>query len=408
MNQYFDIVIIGNSAAGLQAIRTIRRQSSQVSVAMIDREDCPAYSRVHTPYFAGGKTAKHNLFIVDRSFYVTMGVTTLLGQAAERIDPDRHEVLLTDGSRVRFGKLLLAAGGEARPLAGGEQRRICTLRHLADAEKLKVLLRTAKSVTALGAGLVSVPVLSHLPPGVERHLVVGSDRIFSRVIDAESAALLEEHFIHAGVTVHKKDDIVDVREGERLSLTLASGKQIESDVLVVGKGVTPNTQLASEAGLAVGDGILIDDCCRSGHPDIYAAGDAAEGKDFVTGKLTIQGNWMTAVEQGENAALNMLGLACAYEGSIKNNSTEVFGLDVAVTGYCQDDAPGTVSSGNRFTRRFRKVFLDEKGRMIGASLIGETNDAGVYYQLVRTRAQFPGKQLLQGENRYAACMQRMA
>jgi NAD(P)H-nitrite reductase large subunit len=403
--QCYDIVIIGNSAAGLQAIRTLRRHSRQVSIALIDLEDCPAYSRVLTPYFVGGKTAKSNLFIVERDFYASLGVTPLLGQAVVAVDPERHQVRLADGSAVGFGKLLIAAGGEARPFAGATSR-VCTLRHLADAEKLSSLLGSARSVTALGAGLVSVPVLSHLPPGVERHLVVASGRVFSRVVDAESAALLEEHFIRSGVVLHKHDDITGVRQGERLELTLSSGGRIVSDVLVVGKGVTANTALAREAGLAVGDGILIDDFCRTGHPDVYAAGDAAEGKDLVTGQVTVQGNWMTAVEQGEHAALNMLGLRCAYGGSLKNNITEVFGLDVAVIGYCQDDAPATASAGNRFTGRFRKVFLDEQGRLIGASLIGETNDSGVYYQMVRGRMPFPGARMLHGENRHAGIVQR--
>ena len=407
MQQRFDIVIVGNSAAGLQAIRTLRRHSSQLSVALVDREDCPAYSRVLTPYFVGGKTPRSNLFIVERAFYAQMGVTTLLGQAAVGIDPERHEIRLADGRAIGFGKLLLAAGGEARSFAAGT-RRVCTLRHLADAEKLVTLLGSARSVTALGAGLVSVPVLSHLPPGVEKHLVVGSGRVFSRVVDAESAALLEEHFAQAGVVLHKHDDITGVKEAERLELTLASGGTLTSDLLVVGKGVTANTALASAAGLAVGDGVLIDDYCRTTHPDIYAAGDVAEGKDFVSGQKTVQGNWMTAVEQGENAALNMLGLTCVYGGSMKNNITEVFGLDVAVIGYCQDDAPRTLCAGNRFTKRFRKVFLDERGRLIGASLIGETNDAGVYYQMVRGRMSFPGARMLQGENRHAGVVQQFA
>jgi NAD(P)H-nitrite reductase large subunit len=407
MQQRYDIVIIGNSAAGLQAIRTIRRHSRLVSVALIDLEDCPAYSRVLTPYFVGGKTDKSNLFIVDRAFYQEMGVTPILGQAAVSLDPERHEVRLADGSAVGFGKLLLAAGGEARGFSGAT-RRVCTLRHMADAEKLGSLLGSAKSVVALGAGLVSVPVLSHLPPGVERHLVVGSDRVFSRVVDAESAALLEEHFVEAGVVLHKRDDVTRVEEGKRLELTLASGGRLSCDVLVVGKGVTANTGLARDAGLPVSDGILIDEYCRTGHPDVYAAGDVAEGRDLVTGQKTVQGNWMTAVEQGESAALNLLGLRCAYQGSMKNNITEVFGLDVAVIGYCQDDAPGTVSAGNRFTKRFRKVFLDEKERLIGACLIGETNDSGVYFQMVRGRMPFPGARMLQGENRHAGIVRQIA
>lgn len=211
-----------------------------------------------------------------------------------------------------------------------------------------------------------------------------------------------------GLQIHKENDIDSIGEGEKLELNLRSGEVLNSDLLIVGKGVSPNTGLASEAGLKVADGVLIDDFCRTSHPDIFAAGDSAEGKDFISGEMTIQGNWMTAVEQGENAALNMLGLQCTYQGSLKNNITEIFGIDVAAVGYCQDDADQVISTYNRASGRFRKVFLDNRQRVIGATMIGETNDSGLYYQLVTTRAVFPGRKLLDGTANYAQTQLRLA
>lgn len=407
MDQQFDIVIIGNSAAGMQALRTLHRHAPHRSVAIVDREPHPAYSRVLTPYYVGGKTERSNLFIVDHAFYHRLGVATLFGQPAVEIDADRHRLTLGNGMTIGFGALLIASGAEARSIeisAAG----ICTLRHLDDADRLAQLLPEARSVTAIGAGLVSIPFLSHAGPELERHLVVGSNRIFSRVVDAEASAILEERFVADGLQLHKQDDVVDLAGGERLELALASGTRLTTDMLLVGKGVVPNTGLARQAGLAVGDGILIDDRCRTSHPDIYAAGDVAEGRDFVTGESTIQGNWLTAVEQAEVAALNMLKLPATYPGSMKNNTTEVFGVDIAAVGYCRDDAPRVISAHDRFTGRFRKVFLDERDRVLGATLIGETNDAGVYYQLVTTRAVFPGERLLHGANSYAARLLAMA
>jgi NAD(P)H-nitrite reductase large subunit len=197
-------------------------------------------------------------------------------------------------------------------------------------------------------------------------------------------------------------------EAEQLELTLASGTQLSSDLLVIGKGVTPNTHLAINAGIDVADGILINRYGQTNHADVYAAGDAAAGTDFITGETTIQGNWMTAVEQGENAALNMLGHACRYAGSLKNNITEIFGIEVAAIGYCQDDVADIVYSWNAMSQRFRKVFLDEQQRVVGATMIGETNDAGLYFQLISTRSVFPGKKLLTGTANYAQTQLRLA
>ncbi len=407
MAEIYDFVVIGNSAAGLQALRTLRKHNRDASVAIIDREDHPAYSRVLTPYYIGGKTGRDNLFIVGHDYYRSERINTLFGISVVALDLAGHSLELADGRRVGYGKLLLAIGAEARTLAV-TSARACTLRHLADAEKLESLMHGARSITAIGAGLVSLPLLSHAPESAEKHLVVGSNRIFSRVVDAEASEILEERFQKCGLQLHKQNDILAIDEGERLELTLASGGHLVTDMLIIGKGVTPNTQLARAAGLLVRDGIVVDDYCCTSHPDVYAAGDAAECKDFVSGEPTIQGNWMTAVEQGENAALNMLGLTCAYEGSLKNNITEVFGVDIAAIGYCQDDASQIVCTYDPAILRYRKIFLNERRRVIGAVLIGETNDAGLYYHWIRTQSVFPGEEALYRTNTYASFLQRLA
>ncbi|MDA3902530.1 MAG: FAD-dependent oxidoreductase, partial [Desulfuromusa sp.] len=358
MAEHYDFVIIGNSAAGLQALRTLRHHDRNSSIAIIDREDCPAYSRVLTPYYIGGHIPREGLDIVDRAFYKKLAVTTVFGQSVISLNPEGHSLQLANGLKIGFGKLLLATGAEARTIAVSSERA-CVLRHIADAEKLVTLLKGAKSVTAIGAGLVSLPLLSHASEQIEKHLIIGSDRVFSRVVDTEAATIIEDLLEAKGLKIHKQDDIGEIIEAEQLQLKLRSGKQLTSDLLIVGKGVAPNTQLAVEAGLEVAEGVIIDKFCRSNHPDIFVAGDAAEGADFISGEATIQGNWMTAVEQGENAALNMLGRECPYQGSLKNNITQIFGIDVATIGHYQDDAREIISSWNAATGRFRKVFLDE-------------------------------------------------
>ena len=407
MAEAFDYVIVGNSAAGLQALKTLRKHTTDASVAIIDREDCPAYSRVITPYFVGGKTERDNLFIVDRDYYQKAGVTTLFGRNVISLDAEGRQLEMEGGSRVTFGKLLLANGAEARQLKIASSRS-SVLRHMSDAEQLVKLMQNAKSITAIGAGLVSLPLLSHAPASAEKHLVVGSNRILSRMVDAEASAILEKRFIESGLQLHKQNDIVAIEEGDRLKLQLASGDSLVSDMLIVGKGVEPNGELARAAGVQVIYGVLIDDYCRTSQADIYAAGDAAEGKDFVTGDPIIQGNWMTAVEQGENAALNMLGMDCAYAGSLKNNITEIFGVDIAAIGECMNDTAQAVSIHDQKTGRYRKVFINNAQQVIGAILIGETNDSGLYYHWIRTRITFPGKHVLSGTNSYAAFQQRMA
>lgn len=407
MKDRFDILIIGNSAAGISAIKTIRKLNKDVTVGLIDRENCPAYSRVMTPYFLGKKCDKDGLFIADEKFYRDNDVYTIFGETAVKIDLDRRAVVLERGKTVYFDRLIIATGAEATTI-NVRSDRCSVLRHMEDALTLERLFENAKSVTAIGAGLVSLPVLSHLDhigKNIEKNLIVASGRIFSRVLDRDASLILEDKLTKKGLNIYKNDDIASFEEKDRLYLTLKSGKVLATDTLLVGKGVTPNIKIAKDAGIDCHYGILIDYCCMTNVDGVYAAGDVAEGRDFITGEKLIQGNWITAVEQGEIAALNALGYKTIYDGSIKNNTTEVFGYDIAVVGYYQDDAPKTETYYNEFTETYRKIFLDSDGTIIGVTMLGNTNDAGVYYDMIRTRekvqkADFLSKFLTYGEKLY--------
>ncbi len=402
----YDILILGNSAAGLSAAVKARKLNKKKSICIVDREEYPAYSRVMTPYFSGHKIDKEGLFIVENEFYNKNDIVTEFGKTVVEILPDKKEVLLNNGKSLNYEKLLIGLGAEATEISV-KSPKASVLRHMSDAEFLHNAFNTAKSVTGIGAGLVTLPVLSHLKDDVEKNLIIGSGRIFSRVVNEEAALLIEEELFKKGVKIFKRDDISDYSEGDRLELNLKSGQKISTDVLVVGKGVTPNTDIAKNAGIEVNDGIIINKKCQTSMEDIYAAGDVAEGKDFVTGEMLIQGNWMTAVEQGEVAAMNMLGIDVEYEGSIKNNITEIFGIDVAVVGYYYDDAPITETHYNEFTGVYRKVFMNENRQVIGATLLRETNVAGLFYEMIKTREVFPENFWSSGNNSYAGKMNRL-
>ena len=406
MGNKYDILILGNSAAGLSAAVKARKFDKNKSICIVDREEYPAYSRVMTPYFSGHKIPKEGLFIVDEGFYNENNITTELGKSVVEIIPEKKEVLLDDGEVLGYDKLLIGIGAEATEISV-KSPKTSVLRHMSDAEFLHNAFEKAKSVTGIGAGLVTLPVLSHLKDEVEKNLIIGSGRIFSRVVNEEAALIIEEELFKKGVKIFKRDDIADYSEEDKLELSLKSGKKIITDVLVVGKGVTPNTDIAKSAGIKVNDGIIINEKCQTSIEDIYAAGDVAEGKDFVTGEMLIQGNWMTAVEQGEIAAMNMLGINVEYEGSIKNNITEIFGIDVAVVGYYYDDAPFTEIHYNKFTGIYRKVFMNEKRQVIGATLLRETNTAGLFYEMIKTREIFPENFWSSGNNSYAGKISRL-
>lgn len=382
---HYDVAIIGNSAAGLSAIKTIRAIDKNVSIALFDKEDEPAYSRVLTPYYAGFDTDRDHLYIVDRNFYSNNAIDAYLGQEVLHINTTKKTIHTQD--REYSYKFLLIAVGALAKAPSIKHEKVLTLRNITDADKLYELFLHAKSVAALGAGLVSLPTLSHLDDTVQKHIIVSSDRVFSQVVDKSASYILEEAFYNKNVKIHKHDDVESVTDNKdsSIKLKLKSNNTIDCDCLLVGKGVVPNVDFL-KGEIEIDKGIIIDEHCKTSANDCFAAGDCAQGKDFITGKSLVQGNWITAVEQGIIAAKNIVGYNSVYDGSIKNNTTEVFGIDVAVVGYNKDDAENIEFFDPERTF-YRKLFFDDSGIIIGATLIKDTNDAGLYYNLIKTRTK---------------------
>ncbi|MGA1861895.1 FAD-dependent oxidoreductase [Deferribacter thermophilus] len=385
--KHYDIVVLGNSAASLSFVNTFRKFDKTQTILVVDRENLPAYSRVLTPYYVAGKTDRNGIFIVDKNFYKDNNIDAMFGNSVTAVDFDKNNVILENSETINYKFLFIGLGAEATKI-GFESDRVLNLRHLSDADKLHEFYKTAKRVVGYGAGLVTIPLLSHLNDDVEKYLVISSDRVFSRVVDKDAASIIEETMKSKGVKIFKQDNIKSIQTNtEDIEIKLESGKTLTADFAIIGKGVTQNTHIFKETPLNINWGILVNEYCQTNIENVYAGGDIAEDKDFITQQYTTQGNWITAVEHGEIAAKHILGIKEKYDGSIKNNTTEVFGIEVAVVGYFKDDVK-TVTFYNQSRKYFRKIFLDENGVIIGCTMVGETNDAGIYYGLIKRRVKF--------------------
>ncbi len=407
------LLILGNSAAGLSALQAIRRRDQRAEVTLVDREKHPAYSRVITPYYVGGKIERDKLFLYQKDFYGRLGVRALLGEEAVALEPERRRLILKGGRELAFDSLLIAVGAYAvKPdIKGIDSPGVCRLRSLADAEELRERAREAKAMVAMGGGLVSLPTLNHLLDGKRRlSLVVTSRQILSRMLDEEGASLIEEEMKRKGVELHKGRDVVEIEKmNGRLRLALDNGEELTADLLLVGKGVLPDVDFLRTSGLEVRTGVIVNRRMQTNFPYIFAAGDAAEGEEFFTGSRVIQGIWTTAVEQGAVAGANMAGRAVDYEGSIKLNVTTLFGLSAAALGLWGGEGLKAYTFLDRPRGLFRKLCLDGQGRVVGALMVGEIGDSGVLHGLMRSRSQVGPwvRSLLKGSVRYGRVFTRL-
>jgi nitrite reductase (NADH) large subunit len=385
------LVIIGLSAAGLSALETILRFAPEAEITAISEENRQPYCRcLLTQYL--GREVHQDFLTIRKTAQYPKNVTCLLGERAVRIDPEKKSIALASGRTLGYDKLLIATGaGAVRPEYCRAENRAYTLRFLEDALKIENLA-VGKGIVA-GGGFVGIKTAYGLKErGLEVEMVVSSPHLLSMVMNDRAAVWVEKDLLSLGITLHKGDDLAEVRATDRQVRTvLKSGQEIRSAVVIVGKGVVPRLELARDAGLSVEAGILVDASLETSQKDIFAAGDCCQALDVTRGRSWINAVWPVAVEQGYYAGLNLAGIPAGYPGSISLNSLKTprshlinAGLLQAADGvtFHEKQAPGR----NQF-----RMLATRENIPVGMMFFNAPEDAGPVVNLIRR-----GKPLARG------------
>jgi len=380
------IVILGNSAAAIAAVRTIRARGGDRAITMVSAEDCTAYSPVLTTHYLNGEMPESALYFCDDSYYRQNRVTCHFGNAAVALDTAARCVTLADGTRLDYDKLLIATGAAAKRLTGLDPEiagEIHYLRTIEDARRIHDAALHARHAVMMGAGLVSLQVAGAITrPDLKVTCVVASRQVLSQNIDAVCAGLLREH-IEASANIEflfgtNVTAIARAHGGYRV--TLDSGAELQADLLVAGKGVSPNTGFVDPARIELDQGIVVDDHLRCHGPaDVWAAGDVAQGRNRVSGDVELVANWIDACEQGAVAGANLAGDDLATPGSVAENITTLFGVSVASVGINKKrDGDGLDEVVHLDERHgvYRRLLLRD-GVLVGATLLRDCDDVGV-------------------------------
>lgn len=364
MSRDYDILIVGGGQAARRAAEGVRSVSPDLTIGILGEETHPPYDRPPLSKEALTQGLDACAFRAPDS-YAEAGVDLLLGQRAASIDTALRRVRVEDGPDYGYGRLILATGSRVRtlPTRPEVRDRVTTLRTRDDAVRLSAVLTPGARVAIIGAGFIGLEVASSaLSRGAHPIVIEGASRILGRGLpDPVSARLLVLHR-QAGVDIRLDAPVRDIRLTADGALEIETGSgSIIADHVVVGIGVLPNTELAAEAGLAVDDGLIVDDRGATAFEGVFGAGEVTrhpvEGHDDAQ-RLE---SWQAAEVQAEAA-----GRAAAGQPAVQRHTpwfwSDQAGVNIQVLGNVTD-APLIVRDHDDGSAAFFSLHPD--GRLRG-------------------------------------------
>lgn len=412
------ILIVGGVAGGATVAARLRRLDEQAEVILFERGKYVSYANCGLPYYIGGTIADRSKLFVQtaKGFTDRFRIDIRTEQEVTSIDRTRkqvsvHNLATGETYTESYDRLVLSPGAEPlRPkIEGIESPKIFTLRSVPDTDAIKQYVDTQRPQHAVvvGGGFIGLEMAENLHRlGLHVDVVEMANQVMAP-LDFSMAALVHRHLTDKGVGLYLEDGVVRFEETPegRVSIHLQSGRKITSDLVILSIGVRPETRLAQEAGLVLGErrGIAVNEYMQTSDPEIYALGDAVEVRHLVTGRPALIPLAGPANKQGRIVADNIiLGNTHSYKGSIGTSVAKVFDLTVAAAGanakllkangieYISSYTHGASHAGyypDALPLAIKILFAPGTGRLLGAQVVGydgADKRIEMFEQIIRT------------------------
>ncbi len=372
MSEEDRFVVIGAGHAGGRAVEAMRGAGFRGSIALVGAErhlpmERPPLSKRYLEQPEAGNAPP----IRPREWYQDNNVRLLFANAATAVDAAARRVVLANGETLGYTRLLLAMGGRVRrlPVPGASLANIHTLRSIDDADRIAAGLAKGARLVIVGGGFIGLEAAAVASGRGARVIVLeATERLMSRTALSEVSAIVRARHEKAGVGVRLRQSVAAFEgQGSVSGVVLADGEVIACDLVIIGVGIYPDTALAEAAGLAVDNGIVVDEYARTSHPDIYAAGDVTNHFNPMLGRRVRQESWQNAQNQAISAARNMCGHEQAH-ADIPWSWSEQFDLITECAGTPQRWAR-LVTRGDPALPAVTYFQLSEEGIVVGVQSV---------------------------------------
>ncbi|MEG0051376.1 MAG: FAD-dependent oxidoreductase [Terrisporobacter sp.] len=376
-------VIIGSSAAGINAAKILRSLDLQGNIRIISIDD-KVYSRCMLHHVISNHRSVESINFVEESFFDENHINWMKNEKVISIDSE-NKYVITENNKVSYDKLLIASGASAfiPPIKNiYEGNFIYPLRNIEDVYNIKEKVKESKNVAIIGAGLIGIDAVSAFMEyeNLEVSLIYPNDLILDRQLDKYAAKVYEDKFAEAGVKLYSSQPVNEILLHDNKDVKgvlLGDGTIVECDMLVVSTGVKPNTDFIDNANIENNRGIVINDKCETTVKDIYAAGD-------VVGKNAI---WPLAVKQGIVAAHNMAGAEkIADDNFTFKNSMNFMGIPTVSLGIVipPDDTYDVIT---RCDKEGYKKFIIKDNIITGFLAQGDISYTGAITYLIKHKVE---------------------
>ncbi|MET1013088.1 MAG: CoA-disulfide reductase [Paenisporosarcina sp.] len=336
------IVVIGAVAGGATVASQIRYLDKQSSITVFDQDETMSFAACGMPYYLGGHIEDEQNLIATtpEQFKDEKNITVKMNHRVMRIDRNKKVIevknlLSNETFEEDYDVLILSPGGTpiVPKTEGLESAKVFTLRNFADMRDIHSFIESdsPKSCVIVGAGFIGLEMAENLVDlGMDVSIIEKSPQVMN-ILDADSSELIDKELGQQGVSVYKDNFITHI---DGRNMTLDQGEKLVADFILMSVGVSPSTELASEAGLTIGEtrGIVTNEFMQTNDPAIYALGDAAENKDFITGQPKRVPLAWPAHRQAYIIANHIAGNEIPFKGMLGTSIAKVFDLSVAMTG----------------------------------------------------------------------------
>jgi 3-phenylpropionate/trans-cinnamate dioxygenase ferredoxin reductase subunit len=370
-------VIVGASHAAVQLMISLRQHGWKGAITVISDEDHQPYQRppLSKAYLAGTVSADQ-MALRAPAAYEKLGVRFMLSTRVTGLDAESKTLHLDNGETLSFDKLALCTGARARPLSipGTDLSAVHYLRTLDDVKGIQASASTAKTAVIIGGGYIGLETAASLSKlGVKVTVLETESRLLKRVASPQVSEFYQRLHTEEGIDIRLNTQAAELTgDGTVARVICADGSAIDADMAIIGIGVIANTELAAEAGLAIDNGILVNEFAQTSHPDIVAAGDCTNHPNPILNRNIRLESVPNASEQAKAAAASICGIENAY-AELPWFWSDQFDVKLQIVGMNQGYTDVVVRGDNQEGRSFSVFYLHET-TILAADCINRPKD----------------------------------